>query len=323
VLGQLPEIVDRNVLVGTANADDAGVYKITDDIAAVFSADFFTPIVDDPYWFGAIAAVNALSDIWAMGGRPVCALNLAGFPGEAEFQPMLKEIIRGGSEKMTEAGVSVIGGHTVKDKEPKFGYAVLGLIHPKDIRDNSMARAGDAMVLTKPLGTGIIATAIRRGVAGKESVEEITGAMAALNKRASEIMLDVGASTATDITGFGFIGHLWEVLNASGILARVHSGRIPYFKDTLVFAEKDVVAGGTKANFQTFSNNVKYSDAVDDAHKILLNDAQTSGGLLIFVPADKKEKLVSALESEKILAAYVGDTFEGEPEDGRRIIVEP
>jgi selenide,water dikinase len=323
VLGQLPEIIDKNVLVGTANADDAGIYKISDDIAAVFSADFFTPIVDDPYWFGAIAAANALSDIWAMGGRAVCALNLAGFPGEAEFRPMLKEVIRGGSEKMTEAGVSVIGGHTIKDREPKFGYAVLGLIHPGKVHDNSMARAGDAMVLTKPLGTGVISTAIRRGVAGKESVEEITRAMAALNKRASEIMLDVGASTATDITGFGFIGHMWEVLNASGLLARVHAERVPYFNDALAFAEKNVVPGGTKANFQMFSRNVNYSDAVSDARKILLNDAQTSGGLLIFVPADKKEKLVSALENEKILAAHVGDTLEGEPEDGKRIIVEP
>jgi selenide,water dikinase len=309
--------------VGTANADDAGVYKITDDIAAVFSADFFTPIVDDPYWFGAIAAANALSDIWAMGGRAVCALNLASFPGEPEFRPMLKEIIRGGSEKMTEAGVSVIGGHTIKDKEPKFGYAVLGLIHPAKVHDNSMAKPGDAMILTKPLGTGVISTAIRQGVAGKESVDEITRAMAALNKRPSEIMLEVGASTATDITGFGLIGHLWEVLNASGLLARVHAERMPYFNDAVAFAEKGVVPGGTKANFQTFSRNVNYSDAVDDARKILLNDAQTSGGLLIFVPADKKEKLVSALENEKILAAHIGDTLEGEPEDGRRIIVEP
>jgi selenide,water dikinase len=323
VLGQLPEIIDKNVLVGTANADDAGVYKITDDIAAVFSADFFTPIVDDPYWFGAIAAANALSDIWAMGGRAVCALNLAGFPGEAEFRPILKEVIRGGSEKMTEAGVSVIGGHTIKDKEPKFGYAVLGLIHPGNIYDNSMAKPGDAMVLTKPLGTGVISTAIRQGVAGKESVEEITRAMAALNKRASEIMLEVGASTATDITGFGFIGHLWEVLNASGLLARVHAESMPYFNDAVAFAEKGVVPGGTKANFQTFSRNVNYSDAVDDARKILLNDAQTSGGLLIFVPEDKKEKLIAALDAEGILAAHIGDTLEGEPEDGRRIIVEP
>lgn len=323
MLGQLPEIVDKNVLVGTAYADDAGIYKITDDIAAVLSADFFTPIVDDPYWFGSIAASNALSDIWAMGGRAVCALNLAGFPGEAEFQPVLKEVIRGGSEKMTEAGVSVIGGHTIKDKEPKFGYAVLGLIHPDKILNNSMAKPGDAMILTKALGTGVLSTAIRQGVAGADSIEEITRAMAALNKRASEIMLEVGVSTATDITGFGFIGHMWEVLNASGLLARVHANSVPHFSDVLAFAEKGVVPGGTKANFQTFSRNVKYSGAVDDARKILLNDAQTSGGLLIFVPADKKEKLVSALESENILAAYVGDTLEGEPEDGRRIIVEP
>jgi selenide,water dikinase len=323
VLGQLPKIVDENVLVGTAYADDAGIYKITDEVAAVLSADFFTPIVDDPYWFGAIAAANALSDIWAMGGRAVCALNLASFPGEAEFRPSLAEVIRGGSEKMSEAGVSVIGGHTIKDKEPKFGYAVLGLIHPDRILDNAMAKAGDAMVLTKPLGTGIISTAIRRGIAGEESVKEITGAMAALNRRASEIMLDVGISTVTDITGFGFIGHLWEVLNASGLTARVYAGRAPYFRDTLRFIEENVVPGGTASNFNTFVRRVAYAEGVSDPLKVLLNDAQTSGGLLIFVPGENRDKLVSALEAEGILAAHVGDTSAEEPEGDRRILVEP
>lgn len=323
MLGQLPKIVDENVLVGTAYADDAGIYKITDDVAVVLSADFFTPIVDDPYWFGAIAAANALSDIWAMGGRAVCALNLAAFPGEAEFRPSLSEVIRGGSEKMSEGGVAIIGGHTIKDKEPKFGYAVLGLINPKDILDNSMAKPGDAMVLTKPLGTGIISTAIRRSIAGQDSIDEITAAMAALNRRASEIMLNVGISTATDVTGFGFIGHLWEVLNASNLTARVYAGRAPYFKDTLSFIEQNVIPGGTMANFNTFVRRVAYAEGVSEAHKILLSDAQTSGGLLIFVPQEKKDALVSALEAEGILAAHVGDTSGEEPEGERRILVEP
>ncbi len=323
MLGQLPEITDKNVLVGLAHCDDAGVYKITDDIAVVLTADFFTPIVDDPYFFGAIAAANALSDIWAMGGRPVAALNLASFPGDAEFRPSLKEIIRGGIDKMAEAGVAIIGGHTIKDKEPKFGYAVLGLIHPDKILDNAKAQPGDALILTKPLGTGVISTAIRAGVASEASVEEITSAMAALNRRAGEIMLEVGISTATDITGFGFIGHLLEVLNASNVLARLHAGRVPYFTDALDFARQDKVPGGTRANFQTFSRHVSYADGVPDAQKMLLNDAQTSGGLLIFVPEGKKGQLVSSLEAADLLAAHIGDIVEGPFEEGKRISVEP
>lgn len=322
MLGQLPPIVDPNVLVGRDYADDAGVYKITDDLAVVLTADFFTPIVDSPYWFGAIAAANALSDVWAMGGRAACALNLAGFPGEAEFRSSLAEIIRGGSEKMAEAGVSVIGGHTVKDKEPKFGYAVLGLVHPDNILDNSMAKPGDLMILTKPIGTGIISTALRRGVAGGEAEEEITRAMAALNKRPSELMVEHGATTATDITGFGLIGHMWEVLRASGLGARVHSRSVPFFSGAVEFTEKNVVPGGTVANFQTFSRHVAFTEGVSDAEKILLNDAQTSGGLLIFVQPEKKDALVSALEGEGFLAAHIGDATEGEPGPGR-IIVEP
>jgi selenide,water dikinase len=323
VLGQLPEITDKNVLVGTAHADDAGVYKITDDVAVVLTADFFTPIVDDPYFFGVIATANALSDIWAMGGRPVAALNLASFPSDTEFRPSLKEIIRGGTDKMAEAGVSIIGGHTIKDKEPKFGYAVLGLIHPDKILDNTKAQPGDALILTKPLGTGVIATAIRADMASEDSVEEITSTMAALNRRASEIMLEVGVSTATDITGFGLIGHLSEVLNASNVLARLYADRVPYFKDALDLAEQATVPGGTVANFQTFSRYVNYADGVSNDHKILLNDAQTSGGLLIFVPGGKKDQLVSSLEADGLLAGHIGDIVEGPFEEGKRISVEP
>jgi selenide,water dikinase len=322
VLGQLPPIVDPNVLVGRDYADDAGVYRLTDDLAAVLTADYFTPIVDSPYFFGVIAAANALSDVWAMGARAVCALNLAGFPGEAEFRNSLAEVVRGGSEKMAEAGVSVIGGHTIKDKEPKFGYAVLGLVHPEKILDNSMARAGDAIVLTKPIGTGIISTAIRRGIAGTGAEEEITRAMAALNKRPSEIMVERGASTATDVTGFGLIGHMWEVLSASGLEALIHSKRVPYFTGAVEFTKKNVVPGGTLANFRSFSRHVVFTEGVSEAEKILLNDAQTSGGLLIFVQPDKKDALVSALEGEGFLAAHIGDTAQGEPGAGR-ITVEP
>ncbi len=323
MLKQLPEIVDENVLVGTAHADDAGVYRISPDLAVVLSADFFTPIVDDPYWFGAIAAANSLSDIWAMGGRPVVALNLASFPWEEKFRDSLREVLRGASEKMTEAGVSIIGGHTVKDREPKLGYAVLGLIHPDRILDNTKARQGDSLVLTKPIGTGIIATAIKRGRASPEAVEEITRSMAALNREAAEIMLDVGVSTATDITGFGLMGHMYEVLSASGLCARLHAGRVPYFTDAERFAGENMVPGGTVANFQAFSRYVRFGHGVSDTQKVLLNDAQTSGGFLIFVPSEKRDKLVGALEEGGLVAAHIGDVEACAAEDGRRILVEP
>ena len=322
MLGQLPAVTDENVLVGMANADDAGVYRITDDIAVVFTADYFTPIVDDPYWFGAIAAANALSDVYAMGGKPLVALNLASFPGEAEFLPHAKRIMRGGIEKMTEAGVSIIGGHTIKDKEPKYGFAVLGKIHPGRIYDNSRARRGDALILTKPIGTGIITTGIKAGVCGHDSVEEVTRSMAALNKRASEIMGEVGVSTATDITGFGLIGHLYEVLTSSKCQARLNSKRVPFFNDALRIAAMGKVPGGSWANKKAYEPFVEWSAGVSDAEKILISDAQTSGGLLIFVPQEKRAQLVAALEREGILASCVGDIVGEWTKDAKQIFVD-
>jgi selenide,water dikinase len=322
VLGLLPPITDKNVLVGTSNADDAGVYRITDDIAVVFTADYFTPIVDDPYWFGAIAAANALSDVYAMGGKPTVALNLAAFPGEPEFLPYARKIMQGGIVKMAEAGVSIIGGHTIKDKEPKYGFAVLGLIHPEKILDNSMARRGDALILTKPLGTGIISTGVRADMCGDEVIEEFTKSMATLNKRAGEIMLGVGVSTATDITGFGLIGHLNEVLTASKCEARLHSKRVPFFKDAMRIADLGRIPGGTRANEKTYEPFVEWSERVSDTERILMYDAQTSGGLLIFVPAERKDKLVEALEREGILAAYFGDVVDEGTKDNKRIFVD-
>jgi selenide,water dikinase len=322
VLGQLPTITDKNVLVDASNADDAGVYRITDDIAVVLTADFFTPISDDPYWFGAIAASNALSDVYAMGAKPVAALNIAMFPNQEEFFPSLKKIMQGGVDKMTEAGVSIIGGHTIRDKEPKFGFAVLGLIHPEKIFDNTKAKPGDALILTKKIGTGIIASGIRAGMCDKTTIEEFTQSMATLNKRASEIMLEIGVSTATDITGFGLIGHLYEVLSASRCSAHVHSNRVPVFPDVLRLIDEKKVPGGTIANCKSYDPYVKWREGITDTERFLLNDAQTSGGLLIFVPGDKKERLVTALQNENILAAYIGDIFSGEIEDSKRIFVD-
>ena len=322
MLGQLPFPTNRNVLVGTSNADDAGVYRLTDDLAAVLTVDFFTPIVDDPYWFGAIAAANSLSDVYAMGGKPVASLNVAMFPSSPEFLPILGEIMRGAIDKMSEAEVPIIGGHTVRDKEPKFGFAVMGLVHPDKILHNAGAREGDALVLTKPLGTGVISTGIKSGVCDPAAVDEFVRSMTLLNRKAAEIMVDVGVSTATDITGFGLIGHLHEVLSASRCRARLFSGRTPYFKEALRLAEKKAVPGGTIANMKTYAPDVEWAKDVPEAEQILMNDAQTSGGLLIFVPGARKEALLAALGKEGIPASHIGDIVEGGVERGIRIIVE-
>jgi len=322
VLGQLPNITDPNVLVGHANADDAGVYRITDDIAVVLTADFFTPIVDDPYWFGAIAAANALSDIYAMGGKPLAALNIAMFPNKQEFFPSLKRIMQGGVDKMAEAGVSIIGGHTIRDKEPKYGFAVMGVIHPAKILDNSKAQAGDALILTKKIGTGIIATGVKAGKCSASVIEEFTASMAALNKRASEIMLEIGVSAATDITGFGLIGHLHEVLTASKCRALLHVRQTPFFEDAVRLADMGIIPGGTRDNGKSFNQYVAWDDTVSDTEKILMNDAQTSGGLLIFVPQEKKDKLLKALDRENISGYCIGNVTGGSEGADKQIAAE-
>jgi len=322
VLGQLPACTDKNVLVGASNADDAGIYKITDEIAVVLTTDFFTPIVDDPYWFGAIAAANSLSDVWAMGGKPTVALNIAMFPSSPEFFPSLQRVMQGGIDKMTEAGVSIIGGHTIKDKEPKFGYTIMGLIHPDKILDNSKANPGDALILTKKIGTGIVSTGVKAGMCSDAVIEEFTLSMATLNKRAGEIMCEVGVSTATDITGFGLIGHLNEVLTASKCQARLHSSRVPFFDEAVRLIKNDIAPGGTLGNLKIYNQYVSWADNVPEYEKVLMNDAQTSGGLLILVPAGKKEQLITALQKEGILAAHIGDVLDIQAKDDKHVIVE-
>ena len=298
------------------------MYKINDEIAVVLTTDFFTPIVDDPYWFGAISAANSLSDVWAMGGRAVVSLNLAMFPAQAEFFPSLHKVMQGGSDKMQEAGVAIIGGHTIRDKEPKFGYTVMGLIHPDKILDNTKAKPGDALILTKKIGTGVISTGVKAGLCSDNVIEEVTLSMAALNRRAAEIMMEIGVDTATDITGFGLIGHLNEVLAASRCRATLHSGNVPFFEEAVRLAGMNKVPGGTMANYRNYSSHVMYHDSVPEIEKVLINDAQTSGGLLIFVPGDKKSALIASLQKEGILAAHIGDVIEGDSSAATRIIVE-
>lgn len=322
MLGQLPPLLDKNVLVGAANADDAGVYKITEDLAVVLTTDFFTPIVDDPYDFGAIAAANALSDIWAMGARPLVALNIAMFPNQPAFFPSLQKIVQGGIDKMTEAGVSIIGGHTIRDKEPKFGYSVMGTIHPDRILDNAKARKGDSLILTKKIGTGIVSTGIRAGICSADVIRELTLSMTALNKRAGEIMIEVGVSTATDITGFGLVGHLFEVLSASRCRASLRTSAIPFFDEAVRLARKDIAPGGTLANLKTYSPSIRWAHDLPDFERVLVSDAQTSGGLLIFVPAEKRDLLASKLAEEGITAAHIGEVIEDDVDDNPRIVVE-
>jgi selenium donor protein len=278
--------------------------------------------VDDPYAFGAISAANALSDVWAMGGRAVVALNIAMFPSRPEFFPSLHKVIQGGIDKMSEAAVSIIGGHTIRDKEPKFGYTVMGLIHPGKILDNSMARPGDSLILTKKIGTGVLSTGVKAGRCSEAAIEEFTSSMLALNKRPSEIMIEVGVSTATDITGFGLIGHLFEVLSASGSSARLYSSRVPFFDDAVTLAKANVAPGGTMGNLRNYAPHVTWASDIPVFEQVLLNDAQTSGGLLIFVPSEKRETLIAALRQEGILAAYIGDVIKGDLKDGRRILME-
>jgi selenium donor protein len=321
VLGQLPALTDANVLVGPANADDAGVYRINDETAVVLTTDFFTPIVDDPYWFGAISAANSLSDVWAMGGKPLVALNIAMFPSQPEFFPYLKKIMQGGIDKMAEAGVSIIGGHTIRDKEPKFGFTVMGTIHPGKVLDNTKARPGDSLILTKKIGTGVISTGVKAAKCSNEVIEEFTTSMATLNKRAAEIMLNAGVSTATDVTGFGLIGHLLEVLTASRCGALLHSGMVPYFDEALRLASMGIVPAGTRENKKGFDRYVVWAEDVPEVERVLMNDAQTSGGLLIFVPENRREKLVSELNEEGILAAFIGDVAEEDTRAETRINV--
>ncbi len=317
-------ITDPNVLVGAAKGDDAGVYKISDDLAVVLSADFFTPIVDDPYQFGAIAAANSLSDIWAMGARPVVALNLAALPNTPEMRPVLTQIFQGGIDKMQEAGVAIIGGHTIKDAEPKFGYSIMGLINPKNLLENSGAKDGDSLVLTKKIGTGIVSTGIKRNLCSKDVEDEISRSMAELNKTPAEIMLETGVSTATDITGFGLIGHLTEVLIASGLRARIKAETIPYFDEAVKLAKDNIAPGGTMANMRTYSTHTSFTDKVDKHLGLLMNDSQTSGGLLIFVPSGKRDELIKRLGAAGIASAHIGEvTKEQVTDDNKLLYIEP
>ncbi len=312
VLRDLPPIDDPNVLVGTSTADDAGVYRLSDELALVQTVDFFTPIVDDPRQFGRIAAANALSDVYAMGARPVTALAIAAFP-EGLDPSILGEILLGGAEKAKEAGISVIGGHTVKDDEPKYGLSITGVVHPDKIFRNDGGQAGDALVLTKPLGTGILTTARRKDIIGDGELQEAIDTMELLNRAASEVMIACGARAATDITGFGFLGHLREMAGAKRG-ADIDSNSVPLLKRALDLAADGCVPGGSRTNLQNaIQSGVHFDRSVSEAMQLVLADAQTSGGLLIAIDPEKASALIDALRAQAIPAVLVGHLKEEPP----------
>jgi cysteine desulfurase len=316
VLSKLPLPTDPAVLVGTDTADDAAVYRLGDELAVVQTVDFFTPIVDDPYWFGAISAANSLSDVYAMGARPLFALNIVGFPSNRLPMRVLQEILQGALDKAAEAGISVIGGHTVEDTEPKFGLAVTGVVHPDQVLRNSTARPGDALVLTKPLGVGIISTAVKRGLADEATAREAAELMATLNRAAAEAMLEVGANACTDITGFGLLGHLREMTAGSGVDVTLSASAVPTLPAAWTFAGADVVPGGTLNNLAHVEPHVAFAPGVSRVAQLTLADAQTSGGLLISLPADRADALLAALRERGVNdAARIGEVTE--PGTGR------
>jgi len=303
VLRQIPIVFDPNVIVGRLGADDAAVYKLSDDLAVVQTVDFFTPVVDDPYTFGSIAAANALSDVYAMGARPAMALNIAGFPIDKLPLDVLVEILRGGSDKVEEAGISIAGGHTIEDTEPKYGLVVMGLVHPDRIMTNSGAKTGDVLILTKPIGTGIISTAMKAEVAHQESIDAAVEVMSTLNKTAAEKMLEVGVNSCTDVTGFGLLGHLYEMVSASQVGAEISYEKVPLIPGTWELADDLIIPAGTSRNHEYLSDHVIWGDEIEYEQQMILCDAQTSGGLLVSVPAEKSEALIKALEESGALAA--------------------
>ena len=291
----LPKVEDPALLVGSDTLDDAAVYRLTDDLALVQTVDFFTPVVDDPYDFGRIAAANAFSDIYAMGGRPLTALNIVCFPSDVLPLEVLGRILQGGAETARLAGATIVGGHTIDDPEPKYGMAVTGLLRPGTELTNAAAVVGDLLVLTKPLGTGIIATAIKRDSASPAAVAAATASMAALNRVGSEIAREQGVRAVTDITGFGLLGHVSEMCRASGVSAELWFDRLPLLPGAAELAAEGVVPGGTKRNLEYVEGWTAFDPALAPWERLLIADAQTSGGLVLAVPPDALEATVQAL----------------------------
>jgi selenide,water dikinase len=303
VLQILPPSRDPNLLVGFDTSDDATVYRVSSDIAIISTADFITPPVDDPYWFGQIAAANALSDVYAMGGKPLTALNLVMFPSKKLDIAFLKEILHGGNDKVVEAGASIGGGHSVDDEEPKYGLAVTGIVHPDRILTNRGAKSGDALVLTKPLGTGVLFNACRAKKLAWAELEPLLSQVAFLNKKALEIALHFTVHACTDITGFGFVGHSFEMAKGSGVQLDVLYEALPFYPNALRMYQKGQTTGSNKTHRELARGAYEKAKKLSEAQEELLFDPQTSGGLLFSVPTTEADPLVSRLRKEGIAAA--------------------
>ena len=312
VLRQLPTVEDSNLLTAAIPFADAGVYKIAEDCALVQSVDFFTPIVDDPRTYGRIAAANALSDIYAMGGRPLTVMNLVGFPACLEHD-VLVEILKGGAEKVQEAGAVIVGGHTVEDDEPKYGLSVTGLVDPAELVTTAGAQPGDMLVLTKPLGTGILATALKGEVINEEQMAEAIRNMEMLNKTASEIMLQVGVNACTDITGFGLLGHALELAEASRVGIEINASALHIYPQVVDLAAIGLVPTGSYRNREHYLPNVINREQLVPEIVDILADPQTSGGLLIVVPAEKLGQLTTQLEESGCDAFAIGRIVDNHP----------
>ncbi len=299
----MPTTADPRILVDAATRDDAAVFQVTPDRALVATVDFFTPIVDDAYDFGRIAATNAFSDVYAMGAAPLFALNLVGWPRDTLPFDLLGEVLRGGSDVAKAAGAFVLGGHSVDDPEPKYGMAVIGEIHPERVVTTAGARPGDALVLTKPIGTGILTTALKRDWLDAAALSDAVRSMTTLNAGAARAMLAVGVHAATDVTGFGLLGHLHNMLRASDVGAEVTAAAVPVLPGAREMVARGSVPGGTKRNLESLQDAVSYAATVTDVDRTLLADAQTSGGLLLAVAFDRVDRLRQALERESTPAA--------------------
>jgi len=303
---------DPNLLVGSSTYDDAAVYRLNDETAIVQTVDYFTPVVDDPYTFGLITAANALSDIYAMGARPLLALNIIGFPCKTLPLEVLTEILKGGADKIKEAGALLAGGHTIDDNEPKYGLAVTGLVNPNRVVTNAGAEPGDALILTKPLGVGIITTAIKGEMADEAAYRAAVDLMADLNDRAARVMSEHGVHACTDITGFGLLGHLSEMITAGGTGSRIFLDQIPVLAPARRLAEMGLIPGGAYRNLQYLGEKLHWDKDIEEVDKLILADPQTSGGLLMAVPGEKAEAAAAALRAAGVNGDIIGEVTASE-----------
>jgi selenide,water dikinase len=318
VLRGLPKIDDPNLIVGLGTGDDAGVYRISDDLALIQTVDVITPIVDDPFTFGQIAVANSLSDVYAMGGKPLTAMNIINFPDKKLSLDVLREIILGGMEKMKEAGVTLVGGHTIKDEELKYGVSVTGTIRPDKVVDNAHAKPGDKLILTKPIGTGVISTANKRSKATPEAVEAATKVMAALNAGAADALQEIGASACTDITGFGLLGEGLTMAKESGASLRIWCSKVPLILGALDYAEAGHFPGGSRKNKEYCLPDTEVDTGVPAALADLMFDAQTSGGLLISLDPEKAEEMLGLIHKNGTKeAAIIGEVADSPPGKAR------